>query len=83
MSKFKTPSGEVLQKWYFTFGQNHTHPDTGQSMKDYWVESYGTYDEARQRMVAKYGRQWSMQYSEDNWEDHAKWFPKGRYENLT
>lgn len=65
---------------YFTFGSNHTHPLGGYPMKDYWVEIYGTDDEARDKMFEVYGAKWSMQYSEGDFD--PSWFPKGCHERI-
>ena len=50
-------------------------------MKDYWVEvTGGTFIQAREKIVEKYGRKWSMQYSDATW--NQRHFPKGRYETI-
>jgi hypothetical protein len=67
--------------YYFTFGQSHTHPQTDEPLKDYWVEVLGVdYGEARALMFQYYGAKWSFQYNEHEFERH--WFPKGCYEVL-
>ncbi len=47
--------GACVQKWYFTFGSNHAHPNG-------YVVIEGTFKEAREEMIELYGRNWSMQY---------------------
>lgn len=46
---------EVPKDWYFTFG-------CGQEHAGYYCIFHGTYSSARDKMVAKYGLKWSMQY---------------------
>jgi hypothetical protein len=66
---------------YFTFGQTHLHPYTDEPMKDYWVEiDCKDIDEAREKMVSKYGRKWGLMYTEETMEKH--WYPKGCYERI-
>lgn len=47
---------EQKQNWYFTFGQNHL-------LKNYCIEIYGTYGEARDTMVQNFGTNWAFQYA--------------------
>lgn len=71
----------LLKKYYFTFGTNHTHPETGDSMGDYWVEVHAENDnEARTIVISKFGLKWSIQYDPETFEQ--RWFPKGCYEIL-
>ncbi len=66
---------------YFTFGQVHTHPETHEPMKDYWVEvNCSDIDEAREKMVARYGIKWGLMYTEESMD--KRWFPKGCYEQF-
>lgn len=51
--------------WIFTFG-------CGQKHEGYYVKIKGTFDSARHKMFAKYGEDWSFQYSEEVWEDMKK-----------
>jgi len=46
--------------WYMTFGWTQKHAG-------FYVKIYGTFNEARKKMFDKYGREWSFQYSEDEW----------------
>ena len=64
--------------YYFTFGQNHLHPLGGYPMADFWIEVHGSYEEAREKVVKKFGLKWSMQYSEPEFD--KKYFPKGCHE---
>ncbi len=47
--------------WVFTFG-------LGQRNSGRYVRIYGTFSEARSEMVRRYGREWSTQYSQDEWD---------------
>ena len=62
----------VPQWFVFTFGDGQPH--AGQ-----YVRIWGTYTEARQKMVDKYGREWAFQYTNEQWQDwlHKKpiWLP--------
>lgn len=53
------------QNWIFTFG-------CGQKHEGYYVKIYGTYDEARQEMISRYGREFAFQYSEEEWDKWVK-----------
>lgn len=46
----------------FTFG-------CGQPNAGKYVKIYGTYEQARKKMFARYGRRWAFQYSADEWAD--------------
>lgn len=48
------------QCWIFTFG-------VGQEHEGFYVKIYGTHDEARKKMIEKYGTKWAFQYSEGQW----------------
>ena len=53
---------EPRKRWYiFTFG-------CGQEHAGKYVKIWGTYEEARQKMIDRYGDKWAFQYSEENWE---------------
>lgn len=54
-----------MEKWYFSFG-------VGTPMKNYCVEIVGTYDEARNKMVESFGRNWCCQYSEEEWKTYEE-----------
>lgn len=68
------------QKFFFTFGGNHYHPESGVRMKDYWIEITGTSEQARDKMVEIFGIKWSMQYNENTFE--PKFFPNGCYQKI-
>jgi hypothetical protein len=53
---------EAPQDFYFTFGYDHVHPVTGESLADRYVQLHGTYRETRDRIIAAFARQWSFQY---------------------
>ncbi len=53
------------QWWYFTFGY-------GQKNAGHYVKFYGTYAEARDKMIEKYGLAWAFQYSEEEWDAWIK-----------
>ena len=48
--------------YIFTFGSGQLH--AGQ-----YVKIHGSYEEARQKMVDRYGLAWGFQYSEQEWND--------------
>jgi hypothetical protein len=43
--------------WYFTFGFGHEH-------KNRYVKLIGTRETARNKMMARFGTKWAMQYDE-------------------
>lgn len=51
--------------WIFTFGYNQ--PNAGK-----YVKVYGSYGEARKKMMAKHGVMWAFQYSAEKWRDWVK-----------
>ena len=62
-----------IKQWFvFTFGY-------GQPNEGKYVKVYGTYSEARQKMVNKYGRDWAFQYTAYEWADwemrRPPWLP--------
>jgi hypothetical protein len=50
------------QDWYFTFGSNHVHPDTGQRLMNAYVKVFGTEASARLVIGACFGNAWAFQY---------------------
>lgn len=48
--------------WIFTFGLGREHGG-------HYVKFTGTYGEARDKMIAKYGDQWAFQYSMEEWQE--------------
>lgn len=59
------PTPEVEQDWLFTFGADHTHPDTGQRLGRSFVRIHGTCDSTRDDMFTAFGNRWSHQYSSE------------------
>lgn len=57
---------EQKARWYFTFGYGHVHPNK-------FVIIYGTHGSARAEMFRRYGKEWSMQYSEKQSRDFEKY----------
>ena len=49
--------------WIFTFGCGHKYGGK-------YVRIAGDYNEARNKMVQKYGTEWAFQYSEEEWEKY-------------
>lgn len=45
----------MSNKWFFTFGFNHAHPNG-------YVVIEGSFSEARAEMYRRFGAKWSMQY---------------------
>jgi hypothetical protein len=62
-----------MKEWIFTFG-------AGQPNEGHYVRVFANdEDEARQKMIDKYGKRWSFQYSKKNWDAIVKrWEEKGR-----
>lgn len=54
---------EVEQDWYFTFGGDHVHPITGESLRQAYVKIAGTCDSSRELMLRIFGQRWSNQYA--------------------
>lgn len=58
--------GMDKEKWYyFTFG-------AGQKNAGHYVKFFGTYFDARDQMIEKYGYKWAFQYSQEEWEMQEK-----------
>lgn len=60
----------VVKLWYATFGDGHTHPITGESLRDaYTLVPGDTYEDAHQAMTRSvFGRQWAFLY--ENADNH-------------
>lgn len=56
-------TAEDEQVWYFTFGGDHTHPVTGESLRRAYVMLHGAEDSTRDAMFAVFGNRWAFQYS--------------------
>lgn len=63
---------EKPQWYYFTFG-------CGQMHEGHYVKFFGTYSEAREKMMEQYGTAWAFQYSEDEW---MKWENRCKQEGM-
>jgi hypothetical protein len=48
----------VKSNWYFTFMQKHEH-------RNRYVKIFGSFGEAREKMVKAFGTKWAFQYSEE------------------
>lgn len=53
---------DQVERWYFTFGYDHTHPRTGESLRNCYVLLEGDINETREIIARHFGRKWSMQY---------------------
>jgi len=61
-----------MERYYFTFPfRNVQHHNC------YHVEEAETYEEARDKMVEKFGTDWAFQYDESQWK-----IPKEQYERF-
>ena len=66
---------DVDETWVFTFG-------CGQKHEGKYVRIKGTYEEAREKMVEKYGLAWAFQYSEEEWSEWEQRRPEYLTETL-
>lgn len=58
--KIDSCNQNVKEHWYFTFGLGSQRPYN-------YVKIYGTYDDARDEMFKRYGKDWAFQYDERSW----------------
>ena len=65
-----------MKKYYFTFGQSHTHSFNGMTLdKDIVMEIEAKdSNSAREIMFGFFGDKWSMQYNE---KPNMDYFPRG------
>lgn len=56
------PADPGARDWYFTFGSGQFDPETGVPLVCRYVVIHGTYRQARDQMVARWGTNWSFQY---------------------
>lgn len=56
---------EDVNEYVFTFGCGH-------ELEGKCVRIAGTYEEARAKMVEKYGQNWAFQYSAEEWDAWKK-----------
>lgn len=61
--------------WIFTFG-------IGQEHGGKYVRIWGTYSEARAKMVKKYGDKWAFQYEEKEYLNYFKTHPEVQSETF-
>lgn len=54
---------EMPADWFFTFGPDHKHPVTGESLGGKYVRVHGTCDGTREAMFAVFGNRWASQYT--------------------
>ena len=59
----RTNQQEAKANHYFTFG-------VGQGNRMFYVKIVGTYGSARERMFELFGKAWSFQYSEKQFNEH-------------
>ena len=79
MTDLEELRGEVnMKKYYFTFGQTHTHSCSGKTLdKDIVVcIKAKSSNQARDRMFELFGAKWSMQYDEL---PDMSYYPRGVY----
>lgn len=73
-----------MENFYFTFGQNHYHPSTGESMRNYWIKiTANNENDARNVMFEKFGEKWCFSYTEEGFEGSKRHFPQGEYAHFT
>ena len=69
-----------LEKFYFTFGQNHVDPTTQEKLKDYWVEVSARNSVKASLVVERFhGKEYSMMYVN---EPDKTFFPLGLWNRL-
>lgn len=56
---------EQKKWWVFTFG-------CGQKYEGHYVEFYGTFGQARQQMIKRFGLDWGFQYTREEFDEYAK-----------
>lgn len=53
-----------MESWIFTFGFDHHHPETGEPLRNHYIEIRApTEAQARQAMFDTFGAKWSMEYT--------------------
>lgn len=69
-----------MPDYFFTFGQDHTHPTDGRNLRNHYVRiTARTSHEARNVMIAHFGIKWAMQYNEP---PKAEYAPAGELVHL-
>lgn len=81
-----------MKKYYFTFGSNHTVPETkdfkdspmqGRSLgRSYVTIEADDENTARQMMFARYGAKWSFSYNESQFDDCIAKYHLTEFEKL-
>lgn len=66
-----------MKKYFFTFGQKHTHRhgDVTLDCDSVVLIRANSYSDARLKMVETFGCKWAFQYSEDEFK--PEYFPRG------
>ena len=52
----------MAEQWLFTFGFDHTHPITNESLSGCYVIIEGDVETSREEMIKHFGTKWAMQY---------------------
>ena len=70
-----------LSKFYGTFGYGHEDPESGQPMRDFFVEIYAPgWMEARQVMFDNFDDKWAFVYEEKDF--NPKYCPNGNFKTI-
>lgn len=56
------PAAAPAEVWFFTFGPDHRHPTTGESLGGRYVAIEGDIESTRAAMFAVFGNRWAQQY---------------------
>lgn len=57
-------TSDVTDRWAFTFGYDHRHPVTNESLANkYIVVEARSFEDARDRMISMFGTAWAFQYT--------------------
>jgi hypothetical protein len=57
-----TETKETEEFHYFTFGYDHKHPITGESLEKCYIKVRGDSETSRAAMLENFGRNWAIQY---------------------
>ena len=72
--------GERMESYYFTFGIDHVNKNTGESLKDHWVEVVSNSQmAARSEMFNMFGNAWAHLYHEREFMKIHRKYVKGCY----
>lgn len=67
-----------MNTYYFTFGQVHCDPDTGEMLRDYWMEIQAENSTvAVDYMIGRFGYKWAGMYAPKSF--NRVFYPAGRY----